>query len=142
MAEPRCPARGGDEGGDRGDPISAHGDLERDIRVGSAFVQQVIGSPQFQAIVPEPVRTLVSRPPEVSFDALAPNRVLLAIEYQDLAEAAGFDPGIDPRLAFDMLFGTVVAHLLATGSGPSREYVSQLADVVVAGLRRSKGAGT
>jgi hypothetical protein len=120
-------------------PFALSGDLERDIRAGSAAVREVIGSPEFASTLPEIVRALLTRPPEVAFDVLAPNRLLLATEYERVAETSGFDPSIAPTLAFDLLLGAALAHLLATGSGPSREYSSQLAGVIVDGLRARTG---
>src|SRR5437867_6015365 len=73
-----------------GNPFPLSGDLERDIEVGAAFVRQVIGSPQFRSILPELVRALTARPPEVQFDVVAPNRELLAREFEATAAASGF----------------------------------------------------
>ena len=117
-------------------PLPLSGELERDIRAASAFVQQVVGSAQFRLVMPELVRAVLARPPDVSFDALAPNRVLLSAQYERTADTAGFDPAVASTLAFDVLFGAALSHLLATGSGPSREYATQVAEVVLAGLRR------
>lgn len=119
-----------------GEPFPLTGDLERDIRSGADFVRQVIDAPYFKAILPELIRAVLANPPEIAFDALAPNREGLARAYRDFAAAQGFDARIEPHLPFDALFGAALAHLLATGSGPSEAHVRQIAEVVIAGLRR------
>lgn len=124
-----------------GDPFVLTGELERDIRVGAAFVQEVFAAPYFAGILPELMRAALARPPEVEFDVLAPNRRSLATEYREQATTQGFDPTLDPHLVFDLLFGATLSHMFAEGSPPSREYIGQLAEVVIAGLKaRSDGS--
>ena len=118
-----------------GDPFDLSGDIERDIRDGAEFLQVVFAAPYFAGILPELVRAVLAKPPEVSFDELAPNRQGIAAEYQREARAQGFDPDVDPNLAFDLFFGAFLSHLLATGAAPSPAYVRQLADVTVLGLK-------
>lgn len=118
-----------------GDPFVLSGDLERDIREGAAFLASVLAAPYFTGILPELVRAVLTRPPEVSFDALSPNRLGIAVEYAREAAAQGFDPDIAATIPFDLFFGAALSHLLATGAAPSREHMRQLADVVVLGLK-------
>jgi AcrR family transcriptional regulator len=119
-----------------GKPFELTGDLERDIRRGAAFLETVFGAPYFNAILPELMRAVLADPQEITFDDLAPNREGLATEYRELAATQGFDGSIEPQLPFDLLFGSALAHLLATGTGPSPDYSRQVADVVIAGLKR------
>jgi AcrR family transcriptional regulator len=126
-----------------GDPFVLSGDLERDVRAGCDFIQTIFEAPYFSGILPELMRATLANPPEVDFNTLAPNRMGLATEYRHEAERQGFDPTIDPDLVFDILFGAGLAHLFATGTPPSREYVSQLATILTEGLRaRPRTAGT
>jgi AcrR family transcriptional regulator len=118
-----------------GKPFELTGDLERDIRRGATFLETVVGAPYFNAIVPELIRAVLADPQEIAFDALAPNREGLAAEYWMLAAAQGFDPRIEPHLLFDLLFGTALAHVLATGAAPTPEDSRQIAEVVIAGLQ-------
>lgn len=120
-----------------GRPFVASGDLAADIRDGTAFIERVVGAPYFDAILPELMRAVLAKPPEVSFDVLSPNREWLADEYRRLAAAQGFDPALDPYLLFDLMFGSALAHLFATGAAPSTDYSRQIAEVITAGLRRS-----
>jgi len=118
-----------------GDPFVLTGDLDADIRKGAEFLEVVFSAPYFAGILPELVRAALATPPEVSFDALAPNRKRMAAEYRLEAGRQGFDPGVEPEIAFDLFFGAALSHLFATGNPPSREYIRQVADVVVRGLR-------
>jgi hypothetical protein len=81
------------------------------------------------------MRAVHKSPPELDFNVLAPNRQIFAAEYRAVAAAQGFDPGLDPNLFFDQLFGACLVHLFATGAAPSNAYVRQLAEVIVRGLR-------
>ena len=51
------------------------------------------------------------------------------------AAEEGFETEVDPNLAFDMILGTAIAHLLADGRPMSEAEADDLAEVVVAGLR-------
>ena len=124
-----------------GKPFAASGDLERDVRDGAEFIRGVVGAHYFSTMLPELMRAVLASPPEVSFDALAPNRQIFAAEYRTQAAAQGFDPGIDPYLFFDTLFGACLVHLFATQLAPSKAYVEQLAEVIVRGLRAPRPAG-
>jgi AcrR family transcriptional regulator len=110
-------------------------DIERDISTGADYVQRVVASREFAALLPELVRSVIASPPEVDFNVFAPNRISFAKAYMRLAGASGFDPTIEPTLVFDILFGTAIAYLLATGRGPTKRYLRQAARVIVAGLR-------
>ena len=81
-----------------------------------------------------PTVAALAKPQEVSFDALAPNWKGLAAEYRSLAAAQGFDPTVEPTIAFDLFFGAGLSHFFATGVAPSPEYMRQIAEVVVEGL--------
>jgi AcrR family transcriptional regulator len=109
--------------------------IERDITAGADFIQRVVGSRQFLALLPEFVRSVTTNPPELDFNVFAPNRMSMAEEFARLAIVEGFDADVEPTLVFDLLFGTALGHLLATGSGPSESYLRQAARVIVAGLR-------
>jgi AcrR family transcriptional regulator len=116
-------------------PFNLSGDLDADLRLGVQETQQVLGQPGFHAIFPELVRALLSSDPEVSYDEIAPNRQILSREYEELAETAGFRTNIAPTIAFDLLVGSQLNHILATGRPPSPEVAKQLAEVILAGLR-------
>lgn len=110
-------------------------DVEQNIRAGASFIQRVFELRSTSAMLPEIVRGVLSNPPELSFDAVAPRRRDFARIYRDGAEAAGLDPTIDPHLPFDMLLGTAIAHLLANARPMSTGEAAELAEVVIAGLR-------
>jgi AcrR family transcriptional regulator len=116
-------------------PFGPSDDLAADLRLGCLQAQQALGRPGFLAILPEIVRALLAEEPEVSYDEIAPNRTILAREYEDKAEAAGFRVDIAPTIAFDMLIGSQLNYILATGRPPTPEIAEQMADVILAGLR-------
>ena len=118
-----------------GQPLTLTGDLEDDIRVGSAFIQRIFEIPAIPAMLPEIVRAVLAHPPELAFDAVAPRRRDFVRLYAEGAMAQGFDPTIDPSLVFDMLLGTSIAHLLANGRPMPANVAEQLAEVVARGLR-------
>ena len=119
-----------------GQPFPVTGDLERDVRIGTDYVQRIFAIPAFPAMLPEIVRGVLAHPPELSFDSVAPRRRDLTRLYTEGAAEQGFDPDVDPTIPFDILLGTAIAHLLATGEPMSEAKTAQLADVVVRGLRR------
>ena len=125
-----------------GQPFPVTGDLERDIRAGTAYVQRVFSIPAFPAMLPEIVRGVLARPPELAFDSVAPRRRDLTRLYADGAAEQGFDPALDSSIPFDILLGTAIAHLLATGQPMSEPKATQLAEVIVRGLRRADDAHT
>jgi len=118
-----------------GQVLPLTGDVERDIRVGTEFVRRVFAIPTFPALLPEIVRGVLANPPDLSFDSVAPRRRDFARNYAAGAEAAGFDPTIDPNLPFDVILGTAIAYLLANGRSMTDTDASRLADMIIAGLR-------
>jgi AcrR family transcriptional regulator len=120
-----------------GDVLPLTGDIERDIRFAAAWLQHVFERPSTAAILPEIMRGVLTKPPELRFDSVAPRRRDLAQLYSAGAEAGGFDATIDPNLPFDMLLGTALAHMLATGRAMTPAEADDLAEVVVRGLRTS-----
>lgn len=121
-----------------GQPFPLTGDLERDIRVGTAYVQRVFAIPTFPAILPEIVRAVLAHPPELAFDSVAPRRRDLTQSFVEGAADQGFDADLDATIPFDILLGTAIAHLLATGEPMSEPKAAQLAEVIVRGLRPSR----
>jgi len=124
-----------------GQVLRLTGDVEQDIRVGTAFVQRVFAIPTFAAMLPEIVRGVLATPPELSFDSVAPRRRDFARNYAAGAGAAGFDPTIDPHLPFDVILGTAIAYLLANGRSMTDADAARLADMIIAGLRVPKATG-
>ena len=116
-------------------PVGPSVDLAADLRLGGQLAQQALGRPGFLAILPEIVRALLAEEPEVAYDEIAPNRRILAREYEDRAEAAGFRVDIAPTIAFDLLIGSQLNYILATGRPPTPQVAEQMADVILAGLR-------
>ena len=116
-------------------PFRLSRDLAEDIRLGGQQAQQILGRPGFLAIFPEIVRALMAAEPEMYYDDISPNRRLMAREYQELAKAAGFRADIAPTIAFDLLVGSQINHILATGRPPTPEVTEQLTQVILAGLR-------
>lgn len=114
-------------------PIS--GNLEVDLRYAATFMTRVFEMPSFPAMLPEIVRGVLAHPPELSFDSVAPRRRAFGKLYRDRAAAEGFNTGVDPYLAFDMLLGTAIAHLLANGAPMTEGQAAAAADVIVRGLR-------
>jgi len=114
-------------------PLS--GILDADIRTAASFVQRVFEEPAFPAMLPEIVRGVLAKPPDLAFDSVAPRRRELARIYRERAAAEGFETEVDPNLPFDMILGTAIAQLLATGRSMSADAAADLAEVVIAGLR-------
>src|SRR5262245_52919934 len=105
------------------------GEIERDIRVGAAFVQRVFELPTTRAMLPEIIRGLLASPAELTADQVAPRRREFARLYALGAEASGFAPAIDPHLPFDILLGTAISHLMATGRPMTIDEADELADL-------------
>jgi len=118
-----------------GQVLPLTGDVAEDIRVGASFIRRVFELPTSPAMLPEIIRGVLANPPELSFDAVAPRRRDFARLYSAGAQEAGFDTSVDPHLAFDMLLGTAIAHLLANGRAMSPAEADDLAEVVTRGLR-------
>ena len=53
-----------------------------------------------------------------------------------MAEAAGFRSDIAPTIAFDLLVGSQINHILATGQPPSPEVTEQLTQVILPACER------
>ena len=121
-----------------GQVLPLTGEIEEDVRVAAAFVQRVFDLPSTPAILPEIIRGVLANPPELSFDAVAPRRREFARLYAEGAEAAGFDPGIDPHLPFDILLGTALVQLFATRRAMSPAEAERLGEVVIRGLRTGR----
>jgi AcrR family transcriptional regulator len=116
-------------------PFSLTRDLATDIRRGGQDAQEVLGRPGFLAIFPEIVRALMAEESEMSYDDIAPNRRVLAREYQQLCVAAGFRSDVAPTIAFDLLIGSQINHILATGRPATPEVTDQITQIILAGLR-------
>ncbi len=119
-------------------PMVLTGDIEADLRAGAREAAGIIGRPAFVGVFPELVRALLSGSPEIAYDAIGPNRPILAELYRRSAADQGFREDIEPTLPFDLLAGATINHLLATGHAPGPEAMDRLADVIVAGLRRAR----
>ena len=117
-----------------GQPMPLTGDVDRDIRFTASFVRGVSALPAFRAVFPEIVRGVLANPPALSFDSVAPRRREFGRLYAQHAPEAGFRTDVDPYMAFDMILGTAIAHLLANGGPMSDEDARLLADVIIEGL--------
>jgi len=118
-----------------GQVLPLTGDVAQDIRVGASWMQRVFDLPTTAAMLPEIIRGVLANPPELSFDAVAPRRREFARLYTEGAEAGGFDPTLDPHLAFDILLGTGLIHLFANRRAMSPDQAERLAEVIIQGLR-------
>lgn len=125
-----------------GYPYPLTGDLETDIRAGVDFARIVMNAEHFPAVMPELIAAVMANPQQLSLDDVAPNRKRLAAEYTASAAAQGFDPSLDPNLAFDIVLGAGLIQILASRQAFSTRYAHQLADVIVAGLRAKAGHGS
>lgn len=112
------------------------GDLRVDIATGGERAREALARPLFVTIFPEIARALLAARPAIDYDEVAPNRRRLAAEYREQAEAAGLRTDVDPNLPFDVIVGTILNHVLATGHAPSQADVDRLVDVLLDGLRR------
>jgi AcrR family transcriptional regulator len=117
-----------------GRPFPLTGDIVRDIQVGTHFFRDIIAAPAFKGMFPELAAEVLADAPEVSWDALSPNRAKLAENYLAVAARQGLDPQVDPDLPYYLMVGGLLAHLLVNGKAPSHEWTQQLVGVVVAGL--------
>lgn len=119
-------------------PITASGDIERDLYRAGEQGRAVFSSRPFQRLLPRLIEGLLqpkSSPTSITYDMLAPNRRLLADEYRELASGAGFRTDINPDLVVDLIVGPVLNHLLVTGATPSAEDVDAMVEVLIKGLR-------
>lgn len=118
-------------------PLQLSGRLEDDIRDAAGFIQRIFENPPIRAMLPEIIRGVLAEPPELDFHAVAPRRTDFGRQFRERAERDGFDETLDAHLAFDMLLGTAIVHLLANLRPMTEEQARRLADVVVAGMRAS-----
>ena len=123
-----------------GPPFPLTGDLHEDLRRGADRARKVFGQPEFHAVLPEIIRALLSRKSAVAYDVLAPNRRKMADEYAKLAAETGLRTDVDPDVVVDLIIGSHLNHLLATGRAPSERLSRQMLEVVVAGLRATSSA--
>lgn len=119
-------------------PFGLSRDLEADLRLGGKEAQQIFREPVFLAVLPELVRAVMATKPEITYDDIDPNRRIVSLEYQELAEAAGFRSDIEPTIPVDLLVGAQINHVLATGRPPTPEVADQMIEVILAGLRAPK----
>jgi len=119
-------------------PYLMTGDLAADMRGGAEQARAILASPTFQQVLPMLVAHMLrpGRADEpLSFDALFPNRRLLADEYRTHAAAGGYRSDVEPEMAADLILGAMLIHLLATGRVPTATFTAHLPEVVVAALR-------
>jgi hypothetical protein len=79
-------------------------------------------------------------PQDVLFDSVAARPRDFGRIYRERPATDGFDPNVDPYLAFDMLLGAAIAHLLANGRPMPEAEADRVADVATKGLRQSTPA--
>lgn len=114
-------------------------DVERDIRAGAERVREIFGSPSFRSVFPAVVAALTHDGPEdatITYDVIAPGRMVLADVYRRLAAAQGFRDDVSPELVIDLVTGANIGHYLATGQAPSEAIGHQILEIVFDGLRR------
>jgi len=119
---------------------SPTGDIEADLRLGAEQARAIFSSPAFHAVLPSLVRALLRdrmAPGAMSYDFIAPGRRVISREYEELAGEAGLRTDIEPDVVLDLIIGGLLNRLLATGRSPTKEDASQVAEVVIAGLRRT-----
>ena len=122
-------------------PVVRSGDIAADLRAGAEQARAVFTSPAFMAIYPALVRAMLRRvtdPAAITYDVLGPGRRAVADEYTELAEQQGMRTDVDPELVVDLVIGGLVNHLLSQGRPPTHEEAQQAADIVIAGVRRTR----
>jgi hypothetical protein len=120
------------------EPFPLTGDLAADLRRGAEQARAVLASPTFQKVLPMLVAHMLGRGRDrepLSFDAMFPNRLLLAEEYRLGAAASGLRTDIEPEVPVDLIPGAMLIHLLATGRAPSATFTRHVPDLVLDGLR-------
>jgi AcrR family transcriptional regulator len=124
------------------DPIVMTGDLEHDIRVGTEQSSAIMAAPGFRALLPAIVAGLLDGPPaSFQFDAVAPGMARVRQEYAAIAAESGFRTDVQPGMVGDLIVGTILSHLLVNGTPATAETASQVAEIVIAGLRSTAGPG-
>jgi len=121
-------------------PVTASGDLEADLRRGAEQARAIFSEPAFLAVFPALVRALLierTSPGAVTYDYLAPGRLVIAKEYAALAAGSGLRTDVDPELVVGLVIGALLSRLLATGRPPSKADARQAAEIVIAGVRRT-----
>jgi AcrR family transcriptional regulator len=122
-------------------PVEGSGDIAADLRAGAEQVRVVFASPAFQAVYPALVRAVLNKPTgraAVTYDMLSPGRRIVADEYAALAGQQGMRTDLKPDLVVDLVIGGLVNHLLSQGRPPTKEEAQQAAEIVIAGVRRSR----
>jgi AcrR family transcriptional regulator len=120
----------------RGRTVDPTGDIATDIRTGAMFIQRILESPIFTALMPEMIRGLVATPRRLDFDLIGPSRPVVTKMYLEHAAEQGFDPDLPANFAYDLTAGALWGYLLATGTPPTAEYAQMVAGVVIRGLTR------
>ena len=115
-------------------PLTGH--FATDLGTGAMRARGALAQPLFVAIFPELARGLLAHSPATDYDEIAPNRQRLAEELRATAVSDGYRTDVDPTLPFDLIVGSTLNHLLATGSTPSEANTARMVEVVVDGLRR------
>jgi hypothetical protein len=72
--------------------------------------------------------------PGLTYDFVFPGRSDFALQYQRLAASQGFRTDVPPALGADVVIGTALSTLLATGKPPTKR-ATIFAEVAIAGLR-------
>ena len=120
------------------EPITATGDIERDLHRAGEQGRAVFSSRPFQRLLPRLIDGLLqpkSSPTAITYDMLAPNRMLLVEQYRALAEEAGLRTDVDPELVADVIIGALMNRLLVTGRAPSTVDAEGVVDILLEGLR-------
>jgi AcrR family transcriptional regulator len=118
--------------------IRPTGDVEGDLRRGADRARAILTSPAFRSVFPALVEALTTGEDRVSYDTLAPGRMVIGREYDELAAAAGFRTDVSGEVAADLLIGAQISHYLATGKPPTEAQRDQSVSIVFDGLRRRR----
>jgi AcrR family transcriptional regulator len=124
-------------------PYPLSGDLETDIAGGGEQARAILSEPSFALIAPSLIRELLAGDQAaagLTFDAIFPNRRLVADEYSRLAMEQAFRTDIEADGVIDMVTGPLLMRLMATAQGPSRAFTGQVVELVISALRAQPGA--
>jgi AcrR family transcriptional regulator len=124
-------------------PYPLSGDLETDIARGGEQARAILSEPSFALIAPSLIRELLAGDQAaagLTFDAIFPNRRLVADEYSRLAMEQAFRTDIEADGVIDMVTGPLLMRLMATAQGPSRAFTGQVVELVISALRAQPGA--